>query len=81
MTHVICQPCIGVKNTACVDVCPVDCIHDGGDMYYIDPDECVDCGACIEACPVQAIFPLESVPEQWKNFIQMNADLKAKHQG
>ena len=76
MTYVITQPCIGTKDRSCVDVCPVDCIHDDGDdddkMLYIDPDECIDCGACEPACPVTAIFPEDNVPEQWQHYIPMN---------
>lgn len=82
MTYVITEPCIGSKDTACIDVCPVDCIHPGKDedafesveMLYINPDECIDCGACEPACPVQAIFVEDAVPEQWTHFIQLNAD-------
>ncbi len=75
MAYVICQPCIGVKDASCVDVCPVDCIHstDADEMYYINPDECIDCGACESACPVSAIFPEDAVPDQWKDFIAKNA--------
>lgn len=65
MTYVIAEPCIGVKDKACVEVCPVDCIHfDEGDdrMLYINPDECIDCGACEPACPVTAIFAEDDVP-------------------
>ncbi len=76
MAFVIAEPCIGVKDKSCVAVCPVDCIHgtDEDEMLYIDPDECIDCGACTPECPVSAIFPLSEVPEQWKSFIQKNAD-------
>ena len=73
MTHVICEPCIGVKSADCVDVCPVDCIHEGEDMYYINPDECIDCQQCVSACPVEAIFAEDEVPEKWKDFIEKNA--------
>jgi ferredoxin len=75
MAYVIAEPCIGVKDTACVRVCPVDCIHgaDGDQMLYIEPDECIDCGACAPECPVSAIFPAEDVPEQWRSFIELNA--------
>jgi NAD-dependent dihydropyrimidine dehydrogenase PreA subunit len=80
MTYIITEPCINVKDTACVDVCPVDCIHPRKDepefsdavQLYINPDECIDCGACEPACPVTAIFPEEEVPEKWKSFIQVN---------
>ena len=66
MTYVICEPCIGTKDASCVDVCPVDCIHttDEAEVYYIDPDECIDCGACEPVCPVTAIFPDFDVPEE-----------------
>ena len=82
MTYIITEPCINVKDTACVDVCPVDCIHPRKDepefpevtQLYINPDECIDCGACEPACPVAAIFPEEEVPEKWKNYIQINYD-------
>jgi NAD-dependent dihydropyrimidine dehydrogenase PreA subunit len=82
MTYIIAEPCINVKDTACVDVCPVDCIHPRKDesgfaeavQLYINPDECIDCGACEPACPVSAIFPEEEVPEKWKQFIQINYD-------
>ena len=62
MTYVITEACIGVKDRACVDVCPVDCIYEGEDQLYIHPDECIDCGACEPECPVTAIFPEEDVP-------------------
>jgi NAD-dependent dihydropyrimidine dehydrogenase PreA subunit len=76
MAYVIVQPCIGVKDASCVEVCPVDCIHtdDAAQMYYIDPDECIDCGACVDPCPVDAIFPEDEVPDQWRDFIKINAD-------
>jgi len=73
MTHTICEPCIGVKDTACVDVCPVDCIHGDDLMLYIDPETCIDCGACIDACPVLAIFTEDDVPEEWKHYTEKNA--------
>ncbi len=80
MTYVIAEPCIGVKDAACVDVCPVDCIHttDEAPLFYIDPDECIDCGACEPECPVTAIFAEDALPEQWNNFIQINADFFKK---
>ena len=64
MTYVIVEACIGVKDRACVDVCPVDCIYEGEDQLYIHPDECIDCGACEPECPVTAIFPEEDVPAE-----------------
>jgi NAD-dependent dihydropyrimidine dehydrogenase PreA subunit len=81
VAYIITEPCIGTKDSACVDVCPVDCIHPRKDepefasveMLYIHPDECIDCGACVPACPVEAIFALDETPDKWKNFIPMNA--------
>ena len=75
MTYVIAEPCIGVKDRACIDVCPIDCIHgtDNDEMFYIDPEECIECGACVPVCPVEAIFAKDKVPEKWKHFIQVNA--------
>jgi ferredoxin len=80
MAYIICEPCVGTKDTACVDACPVDCIHPKKDeaefeaatMLYIHPEECIDCGACEPACPVTAIFPEDNVPEQWQNYISLN---------
>lgn len=77
MTYVITEPCITVKDQSCVEVCPVDCIHFENDrldeMLYIDPNECIDCGACEPVCPVTAIFAEDDVPEQWKEYTEINA--------
>ena len=76
MTYVITQPCIDVLDQSCVDVCPVDCIHfeEGVDKkLYIDPDECIDCGACEPACPVSAIFAEDDVPEDQAVFTEIDA--------
>lgn len=67
MTHVIGEPCLGVKDASCTIVCPVSCIHDAGDRYAIDPDACIDCGACVAVCPVSAILPHEKQPTEWRN--------------
>jgi ferredoxin len=88
MAYVIAEPCIGTKDTACVDVCPVDCIHPRKDepafeaetQLYISPVECIDCGACVPVCPVTAIFALEDLPEKWANFTPINADWYTKQQ-
>ncbi|MCP4661973.1 MAG: ferredoxin family protein [bacterium] len=75
MTHIIALPCIDVKDTACVDVCPVDCIYgteEKWDQLFIQPEECIDCGLCVDACPVEAIFPMEELPEQWQSYIAKN---------
>ena len=76
MTYVITEPCIDVLDQSCVSVCPVDCIHfdQGTDrMLAIDPDECIDCGACEPECPVNAIYPEDSVPAEWGKYIALNA--------
>ena len=74
MTYVISEPCIGVKDASCVEVCTVDCIHsdDSSEQYFIDPDECIDCGVCAEVCPVEAIFFEDDLPEQWSKFLLTN---------
>ena len=81
MTHVIAEPCIDTKDTACVDVCPVDCIHQAADgsspMLYIDPVECIDCAACVPACPVDAIFAEGDLPSQWSKYTRINAEFFA----
>ena len=73
MTHIIAEPCIEEKAGSCVDVCPVDCIHEGEDQYYIDPEECIDCTACVDACPVEAIFADDELPEKWASYLEKNA--------
>ena len=91
MPYIICEPCNDVKDQACVEVCPVDCIYEisedgtteqGGtavegraNMLYIHPEECIDCGACEPVCPVDAIFMDEEVPEKWTDFVKYNYDL------
>ncbi len=92
MAYVIAEPCITEKDTACVNVCPVDCIHpksrkadpnaapeelanfEAANQLYIDPDTCIDCGACVPECPVSAIFPLDDLKDEWKHFADENAD-------
>ena len=86
MAYIIVEPCITVKDAACVNVCPVDCIHpkkddpkfDGEQLIDIDPVECIDCGACVPVCPTQAIFPQDEVPEKYAKFTQLNADFYTK---
>jgi NAD-dependent dihydropyrimidine dehydrogenase PreA subunit len=76
MTYVIAEPCIDVLDISCVSVCPVDCIHyeEGVDRkLYIDPNECIDCGACEPECPVNAIFPEESLPVEWAPYTKIDA--------
>ena len=77
MAYVITSPCIDVQDQACVEVCPVDCIHfDEGDdrMLFINPDECIDCGACEPACPVSAIFAEDDVPGDQEIYKELNAN-------
>lgn len=77
MAHLVTEPCLKCKYTDCVTVCPVDCFHEDAEMLVIDPEVCIDCGACIPECPVQAIFAEEDVPEQWQSYLQLNADKAA----
>ena len=72
MTYVIAEPCIDIKDQSCIDVCPVDCIHVALRMLVIDPEECIDCGACEPECPVEAIFPEDALPEKWEPFVKIN---------
>ncbi len=82
MTYVIAEPCVNTKDTACVEVCPVDCIHPTKDddnfeaekMLFINPDECIDCGACAPECPVEAIFDEAELPDKWTEYTKINAD-------
>ncbi len=82
MTYFITEPCIGTKDASCVDVCPVDCIHptqdeaefETAEMLYIDPDECIDCGACEPVCPVEAIYPDFDLPDDMAKYADINID-------
>ena len=81
MAYVICEPCVGVKDQSCVEACPVDCIHPGTSepqfeaepQLYIDPDTCIDCGACEPVCPVNAIYAESDVPAEWQDYVEKNA--------
>ena len=83
MTYVVTETCIDLKDKSCIEVCPVDCIHEADEdrMVYIDPEECIDCGACEPVCPVEAIFEEAAVPDKWKQFIQIDADWYKKKKG
>ena len=72
MTYIIAEPCIDVKDLSCVDVCPVDCIHEAKRILVIDSEECIDCAACEPECPVEAIFPEKALPEKWEPFVRIN---------
>ena len=75
MPYIITEPCIGVKDASCVDVCPVDCIHttDDAEQYYINPDQCIDCAACELACPVSAISDENDLSDDMKKYVTINA--------
>ncbi len=73
MTYVVAEPCVKCKYTDCVDVCPVDCFYEGENMLAIHPDECIDCGACVPECPVEAIFSEDELPEKWSEYKDLNA--------
>ena len=72
MTFVVTETCIKCKYTDCVEVCPVDCFHEGPNFLVIDPDECIDCTLCEPECPVEAIFPEDALPEKWEPFVKIN---------
>src|SRR4051794_3504593 len=82
MPHVIAEPCIGSKDQSCVDVCPVDCIHPTRDepafaespQLYIDPTECIDCTACVAACPVDACLSADELPSRWRTYEEINSE-------
>lgn len=78
MAYVVTAPCFSCKYTDCVVVCPADCFHEGDQMLYIDPDSCVDCDACRSECPVEAIFHEDNVPDEWKDFVSLNAEMALK---
>jgi len=75
MTYVVTESCIKCKYTDCVEVCPVDCFHEGPNFLVIDPDECIDCTLCVPECPVNAIYAEDDLPEEQRQFIVLNADL------
>ena len=75
MTFVVTENCIKCKFTDCVDVCPVDCFHEGPNFLVIDPEECIDCTLCEPECPAEAIFAEDELPEGQEKFIELNAEL------
>jgi ferredoxin len=78
MTFVVTENCIKCKYTDCVDVCPVDCFHEGPNFLVIDPEECIDCTLCEPECPAEAIFAEDELPEKQEKYIAINAELSAK---
>ena len=75
MTYVVVEDCIKCKYTDCVEVCPVDCFHEGPNFLVIDPEECIDCSLCEPECPIDAIFDEDDVPDDQKQFVALNAEL------
>ena len=78
MAFVVTEPCVKCKFTDCVSVCPVACFHEGENFLVINPETCIDCGACVTECPAEAIFLDEDVPERWQEYIPLNAHLASK---
>jgi NAD-dependent dihydropyrimidine dehydrogenase PreA subunit len=74
VTYVIAEPCVDIHDRACVEECPVDCIYDGLRKGYIQPDECVECGACEPVCPVDAIFHEEDLPAAWRDYSRIDRE-------
>jgi len=74
MTFVVTDNCKGCRFTDCVAVCPVECFHGDDEMLYIDPEECIDCGACVPECPVEAIYDEAQLPDDKSQWLQLNAD-------
>lgn len=74
MTFVVTENCILCKYTDCVEVCPVDCFHEGPNMLVINPEECIDCALCEPECPAEAIFSEDDLPEKYQNFLEINTE-------
>lgn len=78
MTFVVAESCIRCKYTDCVEVCPVDCFHEGPNFLVIDPEECIDCALCVPECPAEAIFAEDDLPAAMAHFRALNAELAAE---
>jgi len=78
VTFVVTEKCIKCKLMDCVEVCPVDCFHEGPNMLVIDPDECIDCTLCEPECPVEAIYSEDELPSGQEKFLELNVELSAK---
>lgn len=74
VAHVVTDPCVGCRYTDCVVVCPMECFYGDERQLYIDPDDCIDCAACVPECPVEAIYLDADVPGRWNNYVRLNAD-------
>ena len=74
MAYIVCEPCVNCRYTDCAIVCPVEAFHLDDVMLVINPETCIDCDVCVPECPVEAIFPEDKVPDEWKSYIQLNAD-------
>jgi ferredoxin len=81
MAYVVTEPCRDCKYTDCVTACPVDCFYQDEHMLYIDPNKCIDCGACVAECPVEAIYDEVRVPEKWRHYVALNAERVAALRG
>lgn len=75
MTYIVTEDCIKCKYTDCVEVCPVDCFHEGPNFLVIDPEECIDCSLCEPECPINAIFSEDDLPSEYENFLELNREL------
>lgn len=75
MTYVVTENCIKCKYTDCVEACPVDCFYEGPNFLVIKPEECIDCSLCVPACPAEAIYPDDELPEGQEHFLELNAEL------
>jgi ferredoxin len=78
MAFVVAEPCVKCKYTDCAEVCPVSCFYEGPNMLVIQPDECIDCNACVPVCPVNAIYAEADLPAKWDEYKKLNAELSAK---
>ena len=75
MAFIVAEPCVNCRYTDCVEVCPVDCFYEGENFLVINPDECIDCGACVPECPTEAIFSEDDLPEKWAEYKDLNTRL------
>lgn len=75
MTFIVTENCIKCKYTDCVEVCPVDCFHEGPNFLVIDPEECIDCTLCVPECPIEAIFSEDDLPDDQQHFLKLNEEL------